>query len=608
MEIPAGAGKLDVAVTVASTGEVEMPDGLSYVVVFEDLSGLLRAQRQTAWREVAQRVAHEIKNPLTPITLNAQRIARLLQRGPVEASSQKVLSACSEAISGAVEIVRTLVDEFSMLARFPQSEPRPSDVNQIIDGALAMFEGRLRDVRLERDFAPELPAVMADPEAIKRVIANLVENAAEAVQGFSLREHFHLHRAAGDARGSGDRGGGFGPGVTDELKEKLFLPYFSTKRRGSGLGLAIASRIVEEHGGHIRVEENKPAGARFIVELPLAVAGGAGGRGRRGTNVAAHLRRNDYNLTGAAKADGEVMIHVLVVDDEASIRETLRGILEDEGYKVLLAESGESLPGVARTRATMTWCCSTSGCRAWTAWRCWSRSSDLEDRPEVVMISGHGNIETAVRATKLGAYDFLEKPLSLDKTLIVLKNAADARRLRSENQELKRQALSPGVDRGREHSDEGAAPADRPDGADQRPGADLRRERHRQGTGGARHPRPKPAQGRDVRGGELRRDSRGPDRERAVRPRSGARSRAPTTEKGGKFQKADGGTLFLDEVGDMSLKTQSKVLRTLDEGRFAAGGHGGADHGGCARDRGHQQGPGGGDLRAAISARTSFTG
>jgi len=270
MEIRAGGGKLDVAVTVASTSDAEMPGGLSFVVVFEDLSDLLRAQKQAAWREVARRIAHEIKNPLTPITLNAQRIERLLQRGPVDAAAEKVLAGCAGAISSSVETVRTLVDEFSTLARFPQSEPRPSDVNQVIESALVLFEGRLRGIRLERDFAADLPPVMADPEAIKRVVANLVENAAEAMQESLFKSVTISTVLLGTRETVEIVVADTGHGVTADLKEKLFLPYFSTKGRGTGLGLAIASRIIEEHAGSIRVEENKPLGTRFIVELPVA--------------------------------------------------------------------------------------------------------------------------------------------------------------------------------------------------------------------------------------------------------------------------------------------------------------------------------------------------
>ncbi len=277
MEILTARVSLNVAVTVASLDPPSSPSGdghrqrMGYVAVFEDLTDLLRAQKQTAWREVARRIAHEIKNPLTPIALSAERIRRHLERGtPPDAASLKVIRQCSETIGSSVETVRTLVDEFSVLARFPASQPQPSHINSIVNQALAMFDGRLDGIRVERFLAPDLPPVQADPDAMKRAIANLVDNAAEAMQDSLLKE-IHISTALVGERDSVEISvADTGHGVTSEVKEKLFLPYFSTKRRGTGLGLAIVSRIVEDHRGSIRVEENSPLGTRFIVELPLA--------------------------------------------------------------------------------------------------------------------------------------------------------------------------------------------------------------------------------------------------------------------------------------------------------------------------------------------------
>jgi two-component system, NtrC family, nitrogen regulation sensor histidine kinase NtrY len=274
MEINVARSKLDVAVTVAALKHASQQ--LGYVIVFEDLSDVLKAQKQAAWREVARRVAHEIKNPLTPIALSAERIKRHLQRGgPPDDASLAVIHGCVETIAGAVETVRTLVDEFSALARFPNARPQPANINAIVESALAMFNGRLDGIRVQTFLAPDLPRVMADPEAFKRAIANLVDNAAEAMQESLLRE-VHISTALLGSRDAVEIViADTGHGVSREMKEKLFLPYFSTKRRGTGLGLAIVSRIVEEHHGSIRVEENSPLGARFIVELPIASEGAA---------------------------------------------------------------------------------------------------------------------------------------------------------------------------------------------------------------------------------------------------------------------------------------------------------------------------------------------
>ena len=270
MELDLPRAQLNVAVTVSALSR--SAEGLGYVLVFEDLSDLLRAQKQAAWREVARRVAHEIKNPLTPIALSAERIHRHLSRGVApDAASLEVIRNCAGTIRNAVETVRSLVDEFSVLARFPASRPQPANLNDLVDAALIMFNGRLEGIRVRTELAHDLPAVMADPEAIKRAVANLVDNAAEAMQNAMLKEitistSLVASRDAVELVVSDT-----GQGVSRDVKERLFLPYFSTKQRGTGLGLAIVSRIVEDHRGSIRVEENKPFGSRFVVELPIAV-------------------------------------------------------------------------------------------------------------------------------------------------------------------------------------------------------------------------------------------------------------------------------------------------------------------------------------------------
>ena len=268
MELQLAHGSLNVAVTVAPLRHEGERSG--YVVVFEDLSDLLKAQKQAAWREVARRVAHEIKNPLTPIALSAERIQRHLDRAtPSDPASLEVVRSCAETIAGAVETVRRLVDEFSTLARFPVAKPQPADINEIVENALSLFNGQLEGMRLRKSLAIDLPKVLADDESMKRAIANLVDNAAEASQDSVVRE-IEISTALVASRDAVEiTVADSGHGVTRDLKEKLFLPYFSTKKRGTGLGLAIVSRIVEDHHGSIRVEENRPVGARFIVELPV---------------------------------------------------------------------------------------------------------------------------------------------------------------------------------------------------------------------------------------------------------------------------------------------------------------------------------------------------
>jgi PAS domain S-box-containing protein len=258
------------------------------VLVVEDTTEVLRAQRQLAWKEVAQRVAHEIKNPLTPIALSAERIARHLDRGQIESTG--IIRKCSEVILGCVGTLRTLVDQFSALAQFPVSQPRACDLNQVADQALALFAGRLEGITVQRDLEPGLPMVIADPEAIRRALANLIDNAAEAMQGSLLRVLGVHTSLTEDGAAVEVSVSDTGHGLTDEIRERLFLPFYSTKHRGTGLGLSIAAKIVQEHGGSIRAESNSPKGARFLLRLPLVETGGQpllenGHDGAHATNV-----------------------------------------------------------------------------------------------------------------------------------------------------------------------------------------------------------------------------------------------------------------------------------------------------------------------------------
>ena len=249
---------------------------LGYVLVLENATELLRAQKQSAWKEVARRVAHEIKNPLTPIMLSAEQIERHIGRidstladAQLESPSIAVIRRCSEVIASSVESMRGLVDQFASLAQFPTAQPRPADLNTIVENSLALFAGRTQEIRIVRRMAPDLPLVLADPESMKRALGNLVDNAVEAMQGSLLRE-MRISTSLLDSGMIELTVADTGTGLTDEMKERLFLPYFSTKQRGTGLGLAIAAKIIQEHGGTIRAEKNEPVGARFIVELRLA--------------------------------------------------------------------------------------------------------------------------------------------------------------------------------------------------------------------------------------------------------------------------------------------------------------------------------------------------
>ncbi|MFZ0691545.1 MAG: ATP-binding protein [Acidobacteriaceae bacterium] len=270
-ELRTPRGLVNLSVTLAA---LDPPHGQNHgsILVLEDLSEFLHAQRQAAWKEVAQRVAHEIRNPLTPITLSAERIRRHIDRGLPESAG--VIRKCCDVILGSVESMRTLVGQFAALAEFPVAHPHSSDLNEIVDSATLLFEGRIQSIRVEKHLDPNLPPVMADPEALRRAVANLIDNAAEAMQESLLRV-LSIETSAGERPGMAEIiVADTGPGLTDEMRERLFLPWFSTRQRGTGLGLSIVAKIVQDHGGSIRAENNVPAGARFIIELPLAETNG----------------------------------------------------------------------------------------------------------------------------------------------------------------------------------------------------------------------------------------------------------------------------------------------------------------------------------------------
>ena len=269
------AGRLHhAAVTVSSLGSGRANSG--FVVVIDDVTELLRAQKAAAWQEVAQRIAHEIKNPLTPIQLSAQRLLRHLERAAPSRRREDrsdlppLVSECAQLIQREVQTLESLVNEFSQFARFPAARLASSDVNAIVSQALDVFHGRLDGIALQRDFAPSLPVVKADAELIRRVIINLVDNAAEALEGATLRSISVSTRLVSNGDAIEIEVADTGHGISPEDKDKLFLPHFSTKDRGTGLGLAIASRIIAEHHGTLRVEDHTPSGARFLIRLPAA--------------------------------------------------------------------------------------------------------------------------------------------------------------------------------------------------------------------------------------------------------------------------------------------------------------------------------------------------
>ena len=260
-------------------------EGQGVVLVIEDLSELLSAQRAAAWSEVARRMAHEIKNPLTPIQLSAERIARNYRwvggNGEKDHSKSKpedlldesrraaVIDECTETITREVAGLKAMVDEFSRFARLPLARLEPGDLNEVVRHAAALYEDRLDGVKMELELHPALPSAMLDSEQLRRVFVNLIDNALGALTGMKEERTITITTTHDNARSLllaevSDTGHGIPFG---DFK-KLFQPYFSTRGSGTGLGLAIVQRIILEHRGRIRAEPNSPRGARFIIELP----------------------------------------------------------------------------------------------------------------------------------------------------------------------------------------------------------------------------------------------------------------------------------------------------------------------------------------------------
>ncbi len=281
------AGALPVALT--ATALKSAPEqGLGVVLVIEDLSELLAAQRAAAWSEVARRMAHEIKNPLTPIQLSAERIAKSYQRAatadrgqngsngkPLESSEElrvaSVIEECTETITREVAGLKAMVDEFSRFARLPMVRPELVDLNEIIRHAVALYEDRLDGAQMEMALDPILPAALLDPEQMRRVFVNLIDNALAALSQIDGEKVIEIATSHDVDRNLliaeiSDTGHGIRPA---DFK-RLFQPYFSTRGTGTGLGLAIVQRILLEHRGRIRAETNYPRGAKFIIELPAA--------------------------------------------------------------------------------------------------------------------------------------------------------------------------------------------------------------------------------------------------------------------------------------------------------------------------------------------------
>jgi len=235
---------------------------MGIVIVFDDMTELEKAQRMAAWREVARRIAHEVKNPLTPISLSAQRLKRKYS----DQINQPVFDECTQTITDHVELIRNLVDEFSSFAKFPTANPKPCDLPPIIEETLALYKEGHQRINFEFNIIDDIPRLNLDRQQIKRAMINLVDNAIASIKNdgsilISLTHDPILKIVRLEVSDNGS-------GISDEDKTRLFEPYFSTKKAGMGLGLTIVSSIVSDHNGMIRVQDNRPRGAKFIIDFP----------------------------------------------------------------------------------------------------------------------------------------------------------------------------------------------------------------------------------------------------------------------------------------------------------------------------------------------------
>ena len=243
---------------------------MGMVVVLDDMTSLIKAQRMAAWREVARRIAHEIKNPLTPIQLSAQRLRkRYLTRFEGE---EEVFDQCTAMIIKSVDELKGLVNEFSNFARMPAAVLKPNDLNGILKEALTLYDEAHRHIRFVLNVDEELPPILLDRDQIKRVVINLLDNAVAAIEGdgegvveLSTSYDSQLKMVTFTVSDTGH-------GISAEDRPRLFEPYFSRKKSGTGLGLAIVNTIITDHHGFIRAKENYPKGSRFVIELPADAA------------------------------------------------------------------------------------------------------------------------------------------------------------------------------------------------------------------------------------------------------------------------------------------------------------------------------------------------
>lgn len=250
----------------------ESNEDMGIVIVFDDASEQVKAQRVAAWREVARRIAHEIKNPITPIKLSAQRLLRKFQKN-FSGADRDVFVSCIETIISEVDSLRDLVNEFSKFARLPGIKTQPIHINSIIRDVVGMFSLSYHDVYFDTDkLDDEIPSLHLDREQMIRVFTNLLTNSIAALSSDPRRRYISMESCYSDALSMvrvsvSDQGSG----IAEKIKQKVMEPYFSTKKEGTGLGLAIVNQIISDHGGYLRIQDNQPHGTTIVLELPVVI-------------------------------------------------------------------------------------------------------------------------------------------------------------------------------------------------------------------------------------------------------------------------------------------------------------------------------------------------
>lgn len=263
-EVKVAIGNRQAILRVFIKGLKDPQKYIGLLVVFDDLTNIIKAQKAVAWQEVARRIAHEIKNPLTPIKLSTERMVKKWETK--ESDFDQVFERSTKTIIKEVEGLKRLVDEFSRFSKMPEIKKMPSHLPTIIDEVVNLYKG-YKGIEVNVLLPEECPLIEVDKEQFKRVMINIFDNAVHAISNkgkidVKLRFDLASNMAFIDIADNG-------PGIRDEDKERLFLPYFSTKKEGTGLGLAIANRIIAEHRGYIRVRDNEPKGTIFTMEIPI---------------------------------------------------------------------------------------------------------------------------------------------------------------------------------------------------------------------------------------------------------------------------------------------------------------------------------------------------